>query len=108
MMATDLADQLVRQGATFREAHGAVGRLVREAEEAGVELDALPPASFTAAHPLFDDTAVQYLLAESSVALRDIEGGTGPCAVRTQLEAAKAALRPPREVRANEVTLRVG
>ena len=35
MMATDLADYLVRKGATFREAHGSVGRLVRESEEAG-------------------------------------------------------------------------
>ena len=33
MMATDLADYLVRKGATFREAHGAVGRLVRQCEE---------------------------------------------------------------------------
>jgi argininosuccinate lyase len=108
MMATDLADHLVRQGATFREAHGAVGRLVREAEEQGVELDALPASSFTAAHALFDENAARHLLAESSVALRDVEGGTGPHAVRTQLEAAKAALRPPREVRANEVTLQIG
>ena len=30
MMATDLADYLVRKGATFREAHGAVGGLVLE------------------------------------------------------------------------------
>ncbi len=108
MMATDLADHLVRQGATFREAHGAVGRLVREAEEQGVELDGLSPDRFAAAHPLFGEDAAQYLLAESSVALRNVEGGTGPHAVRTQLEAAKAALRPPREVRANEVTLRAG
>ena len=33
MMATDLADYLVRKHVSFREAHGAVGALVREAEE---------------------------------------------------------------------------
>ena len=42
MMATDLADYLVRKGATFREAHGAVGKLVRESESTGVEMQALP------------------------------------------------------------------
>ena len=36
MMATDLADYLVRKRVTFREAHGAVGQLVREAEEKAV------------------------------------------------------------------------
>ncbi len=38
LMATDLADYLVRKRVTFRDAHGAVGRLVREAEEKGIEL----------------------------------------------------------------------
>ena len=53
MMATDLADYLVRKGATFREAHGAVGRLVRESEEERLELHTLPLSAFTAAHALF-------------------------------------------------------
>src|SRR5678815_206739 len=42
MMATDLADYLVRKGATFREAHGAVGRLVRKCEEEKLEMHTLP------------------------------------------------------------------
>src|SRR5262249_58362380 len=42
MMATDLADYLVRKGATFREAHGAVGRLIRKCEEEKLELHTLP------------------------------------------------------------------
>ena len=53
MMATDLADHLVEKGVSFRDAHGAVGRLVREAEKAGVELDALPLRSFTSSHAAF-------------------------------------------------------
>ena len=93
LMATDLADYLVRRGATFRESHGAVGRLVREAEERGVELDALPPGSFAAAHPLFGSDAIEALSAERSVGHRNVHGGTGPEAVRAQLEQARAALR---------------
>ena len=77
MMATDLADYLVKKGATFREAHGAVGTLVREAEEAGIELDALPVERFTAAHALFGADARDALGVEASLAAREIAGGTG-------------------------------
>lgn len=93
LMATDLADYLVRRGATFREAHGAVGKLVREAEELGVELDALPVSSFAAAHSLFADDAPLALSPERSARHREVHGGTGPAAVRIQLEAAQAALK---------------
>jgi argininosuccinate lyase len=95
MMATDLADYLVRRGATFREAHKAVGALVRESETSGVELHALPFASFSAAHPRFAEDVVEALGAARSVAQREVEGGTGPEAVRAQLEAARTALLPP-------------
>jgi argininosuccinate lyase len=92
MMATDLADYLVRKGATFREAHGAVGHLIRSAEERGVELHTLPFADFTSAHQLFDDDVFESLSAYRSVEHREVEGGTGPAAVRAQLEAAQRAL----------------
>jgi argininosuccinate lyase len=95
MMATDLADYLVRRGTTFREAHKAVGTLVRESETRGVELHALPFASFAAAHPRFAEDVVEALGAARSVAQREVEGGTGPEAVRAQLEAARTALLPP-------------
>lgn len=92
MMATDLADYLVRKRVTFREAHGAVGRLVREAEEKGIEMTALPFESFSAAHQAFGQDVLDELLPESSLAHRELPGGTGLAAVRTQLAAAKASL----------------
>jgi len=92
MMATDLADYLVRKGATFREAHGAVGRLIRQCEEGGLDLHTLPLATFTAAHPLFEQDVFDALSALQSVEQREVEGGTGPSAVRAQLEAAQKAL----------------
>jgi argininosuccinate lyase len=94
MMATDLADYLVRKGATFRESHGAVGSLVRQAEEQGVELHDLPLAAFAAAHPLFGDDVFEALSPRSSVERREAEGGTGPNAIRAQVEAARQALHP--------------
>jgi argininosuccinate lyase len=92
LMATDLADYLVDHGVAFRDAHGAVGKLVREAEAAGVELDGLPQASFAAAHPKFGADVVDALRPERSLARRNLAGGTGPEAVREQLKAAAAAL----------------
>jgi argininosuccinate lyase len=89
MMATDLADYLVRKRVTFREAHGAVGRLVREAEDLGIEMTALPASSFSAAHPAFEADVMHELLPETSLSHREIPGGTGLGAVRDQLAAAR-------------------
>ena len=109
MMATDLADLLVRRGVTFREAHGVVGRLVREAEQRKCELHSLPLKVFQSVHPLFDATVFDALSAASSVERRDVDGGTGPAAVKAQVEAARTSLRPSADVgRGNELTLRVG
>jgi argininosuccinate lyase len=92
MMATDLADYLVRKSVTFRDAHGAVGRLVREAEESGVDLTALPFASFAAAHPAFEMDVMAELTPERSLSHRNVAGGTGPDAVASQLKAARSSL----------------
>lgn len=92
MMATDLADYLVRKRVTFREAHAAVGKLVREAEEQGVELTALPFASFRAASASFEQDVLNELSPHTSLSHRNVDGGTGPDAVRRQIEAARAAL----------------
>jgi len=93
MMATDLADYMVRKGVTFREAHGAVGSLVRQAEETGTSLEALPLDAFTAAHPVFGEDVREALSPERSLEARSVEGGTAPAAVMAQLEAARGALR---------------
>src|SRR5262245_13582314 len=46
ILATDVADYLVERGVPFREAHRAVGALVRAAEARGVALSALPHGTF--------------------------------------------------------------
>lgn len=92
MMATDLADYLVRKRVTFREAHAAVGALVREAEDKKCELSALPLASFKAAHTSFESDVMSELTPAASLKHREIDGGTGPKSVRRQLAAAQRAL----------------
>jgi argininosuccinate lyase len=92
MMATDLADYLVRKGVSFREAHGAVGKLVRRCEQEKLELHTLPLSAFKAVHDQFGQDVFEALSAFGSVEHREVEGGTGPAAVRSQLEAAQRAL----------------
>ncbi len=92
MMATDLADYLVGKGVSFRDAHRAVGSLVRAAEEASCELGELPPERFASAHARFGADAREWLDARASIARRDVAGGTGPNAVQKQIEAARAVL----------------
>lgn len=106
MMATDLADYLVRRGATFREAHAVVGELVRRAEEAQLDLAALPVDEIRNAHPLFGDDVGDALMPETSIKQREVAGGTGPRAVREQLEQARQALKPLDPFRGNELEFR--
>ena len=94
IMATDLADYLVKKGSSFRQAHEAVGSLIQEAERHGCELGDLSMDSFSAASPLFGPDIHESLDPENSIARRDIPGGTGPEAVRAQLDLARAALAP--------------
>jgi argininosuccinate lyase len=91
MMATDLADYLVRKGATFREAHSAVGKLVKLSEDRSCELADLSPADFAAAHSLFTADVRDALSPRASIVHREVSGGTGPHAVADQLRAASAA-----------------
>jgi argininosuccinate lyase len=107
MMATDLADYLVGKGSTFRDAHEAVGSIIREAEGKGCELTALPLESYAKASSLFGDDVMEWLDPEKSVARRSVPGGTGPEAVRAQIDAAIVAIQPVRDTpRGNELNLR--
>ena len=93
MMATDLADYLVRRGATSRARHTAPsGVLIRKCEDEKVELHTLPLSTFSETHALFTQDVFDALSPLSSVEQREIDGGTGPAAVRAQLESAQNAL----------------
>ncbi len=88
-LATDFADQLARKGLPFRQAHDAVGKLVRYAEQKGAALEELTLAELRKFSPLFDEHALS-IDAASSLAARDVPGGTAPSRVREALQAARA------------------
>jgi argininosuccinate lyase len=92
LLATDLADELVRRGVPFREAHGAVGRLLRTADEAGLSVSQLPADAWKHAHAAFVVPHLPVLSVEASVDSRAVEGGTARPAVLDQLVKARHAL----------------
>jgi argininosuccinate lyase len=96
MLATDLADHLVRRGVPFREAHEHVGRLVQTAETSGVTLAQLPPEDFLAVSPHFDAAGLPSLFdPHRSIEARDVPGGTSTRSVRAQIDQLRAALAKP-------------
>lgn len=92
MCATDVADQLVKLGVPFRNAHHTVGALVRRAEELGVQIDQLPRAEVRAIHPgLTEDLIDAMFSVEAAVERR--QGIGGPARVRVQEAIADARVR---------------
>ncbi|HSK23515.1 MAG TPA: argininosuccinate lyase [Egicoccus sp.] len=90
-LATDLAEELVRRGVPFREAHEVVGDVVRLAESRGVDLDGLDPAELAAAHPVLDRGVADLLDARQAVDRRNSSLGTASSSVRDQLHRARRA-----------------
>ena len=89
MLATDLADYLVKRGVPFREAHGLAGQAVRKAIELGISLDRLPFYEWKAISPLIEEDVSSVFDFGASIDRRNVIGGTGRDAVKQQLEAAK-------------------
>src|SRR6266550_2204042 len=86
LRATDLADLLVEAGVPFRESHTLVGKLVREAERAGVPLDRVPQAVAGGIHPALGAALAQLGTWEDSVEGRATPGGSSRKSVADQLE----------------------
>ncbi len=87
--ATDLADYLVKKGLPFRDAHEAVARAVRHAEQRGLDLAQLPLAELQAFSPLVDESVHAVLTLEGSAASRNHIGGTAPAQVRAAVARAR-------------------
>ena len=93
LLATDLADYLVRKGVAFRAAHHAVGAVVRLAEEQGKALNALALADVKQIHPAFGRDWVDSFDLAKAMARRAGTGMPGPAQVKRQLARWEKALR---------------
>ncbi len=92
LAATEVADLLVRRGVPFREAHGIVGDLVRDAVEGGKSLSELSPEELRRRSELLDESYYEVLQRGSWLESKRIAGGTGSVPLAAQIEAARETL----------------
>ena len=88
ILATDLADYLVKKGETFRTAHEIVGKLVNYAAGKGKTLAGLGIKEYQKFSPRFGKDVYE-ITVESSLAARNVTGGTAPVQVKKALARAR-------------------
>jgi argininosuccinate lyase len=87
LLATEMADYLVKKGMPFREAHNLVGQAVRLGP-----LDQVPLSALQELSPLFAADVAELWDFRAAVDRRNVLGGTGTDSVRAQLAAARKLL----------------
>ncbi|ORX49424.1 argininosuccinate lyase [Hesseltinella vesiculosa] len=92
MLATDLAEYLVRKGVPFRETHHISGAAVKMAEDRNVALSDLSVADLKSLHPSFDDDVASVWSFETSIENRNTPGGTAKSSVSSQIDQLKTWL----------------
>lgn len=94
LLATDLADYLVKRGAPFRQAHHLVGAVVQLAEQRGITLADLTAADLQSVSALFAADVTAVFNVQTALANRAAIGGTAPAALNKQLLAARKQCAP--------------
>jgi argininosuccinate lyase len=102
LLATDLAEALVREGVPFRDAHEAVGRVVADCGERGLDLRTLSREDLRAFHPAFPSGARELLDLDRSLDARALAGGTARKRVAEALERSAREIETEREALVRE------
>jgi argininosuccinate lyase len=92
LLATDLAEYLVKKGAPFRKAHEIVGKLVVEAIRDGTKLNEVPLSKLKKFSPLFDANVADVFDVSRSLASRTATGAPSPANIRAQIKRWRKAL----------------
>jgi argininosuccinate lyase len=85
MLATDLAEYLVRKGVPFRETHHISGQAVKLAEDRQCSMDKLSLKDFKSLHSAFENDVKHVWDFERSIELRNSVGGTSRSSVKDQI-----------------------
>lgn len=93
LLATELADYLVKQGVPFRESHHIVGNLVGECLAKGKDLLDLTHQDLFKASAAFDQKAFDVLTPSAAINQKNVIGGTATAQVASQIKAWKTVLR---------------
>ncbi len=94
LLATDLADYLVRKGLPFRQAHQVVGRIVRQGLEEGRPMEGWTLTELQAFSPLFEKDVVDCFSLPLSLQRRKGIGGTSPQSITAEIRKIKRRLYP--------------
>jgi len=92
IVATDLAEELARQGTPFHQAHQIVGRLVLESVRQAKRPGDWTPQALAAFAPEFTPGMARLLRPSEGMKTREVRGGTGPEHVARALTEARERL----------------
>lgn len=92
LLATDLAEYLVKKGMPFREAHEAVGKMVARAATAGVALNNVSLLEMQEISKLFGDDVLKVFDVRGSLAKRTATGAPSPENIAAQIARWKSLL----------------
>jgi len=93
LLATDMADYLVRKGMPFRQAHKVIGRLVGYCVETDTPLTEVPLEKLKEFSDMFDSGVAKLYSWEQAVNARSVKGGTSLESVKAQIGAAENILK---------------
>ena len=96
MLATDIADYLVAKGVPFREAYRVVARLSEYATEQGLPFEDLSLDQYRQHFGVFDSDVYE-ITVTSSIASRDVPGGTAQSRVQAAIQQAKQRMEKQSE-----------
>jgi argininosuccinate lyase len=85
LLATDLADYLVKKGMAFRQAHHVVGAVVAHSEKTGKPLDKLSVKEFQAINKTFTKDVADVFNLQKAMDRRTLTGAPGTSEVKKQL-----------------------
>nr|XP_036588115.1 argininosuccinate lyase [Colletotrichum truncatum]KAF6799256.1 argininosuccinate lyase [Colletotrichum truncatum] len=92
MLATDVADYLVRKGVPFRETHHISGRCVALSEKTGIPMNELSYEQLKGVDARFEEDIAETFNYEKSVEMRAAKGGTSRSSVLEQIAVLRASL----------------
>ncbi|RDA94548.1 hypothetical protein CP533_2726 [Ophiocordyceps camponoti-saundersi (nom. inval.)] len=93
MLATDLADYLVRKGVPFRETHHISGKCVAKSEETGIPMNELSYDQLKAIDDRFEKDVAQVFDYDACAERRTAKGGTCKASVKEQIKVLRDLLK---------------
>lgn len=93
LLATDLADYLVRKGMPFRHAHKVIGKIVAHCINNKIQMNHMAVEQLSSFSELFGPDVLEVFSWQNAIDARNIYGGTGSQSVNDQIALAKKMVK---------------